>query len=208
MEFLLWLSGLRTQRCLCKDVGSIPGPSGLRNQHCRKLHYRLQIWLGIDCRHGLDLVLLWLWYKPTAAALIRCLALPYAADVAVKRKKFWKELCCTLQIMLYSSDVLLLISMHIQREKYGTYIDLRQTKDSQWLPFPSELVLLSFPNSCPPPFFSLKTLKTLLSLGQCKSLFLSIAYRCCPKWYWLCSLPWAQNCKEVSKVQLACLEMG
>ena len=24
-EFPLWLGGLRTQRCLCEDVGSIPG---------------------------------------------------------------------------------------------------------------------------------------------------------------------------------------
>lgn len=25
LEFPLWLSGLRTQHCLCEDVGSVPG---------------------------------------------------------------------------------------------------------------------------------------------------------------------------------------
>ena len=44
---------------------------------------------GVDCRHGLDLVLLWLWHKPAATALIRPLAWepPYAMDVALKKEK-------------------------------------------------------------------------------------------------------------------------
>ena len=44
----------------------------------------------MDCRCGLDLVLLWLWCRPAAAALIRPLAageLPYAAGAALKKEK-------------------------------------------------------------------------------------------------------------------------
>ena len=43
---------------------------------------------GVDCRCSSDLGLLWLWFRPAAAALIRSLAqeLPYAASVAVKSK--------------------------------------------------------------------------------------------------------------------------
>ena len=44
---------------------------------------------GIDCRHGLDPVLLWVWYRPEAVALIQPLAqeLSYATGAALKRKK-------------------------------------------------------------------------------------------------------------------------
>ena len=44
---------------------------------------------GVDCRRGLDLVLLWLWHRPAATALIRPLAwqFPYAAGAALKRKE-------------------------------------------------------------------------------------------------------------------------
>ena len=40
-------------------------------------------------RLGLDLVLLWLWYRPAAVALIRSLAweLPYATGAVLKSKK-------------------------------------------------------------------------------------------------------------------------
>ena len=43
---------------------------------------------GVGHRHGLDLVLLWLWQRLAAVALIQPLAweLPYAAGVALKRK--------------------------------------------------------------------------------------------------------------------------
>ena len=43
---------------------------------------------GVGCRCGWDLVLLWLWYRLAAAALIRPLAweLPCATDVALKTK--------------------------------------------------------------------------------------------------------------------------
>ena len=42
---------------------------------------------GVDHRHGLDLALLWLWFKPASTALIRPLAweLPFAAGVALKK---------------------------------------------------------------------------------------------------------------------------
>ena len=44
---------------------------------------------GIGRRHGSDLVLLWLWHRLVAVALILPLTweLPYAEDVALKRKK-------------------------------------------------------------------------------------------------------------------------
>ena len=44
---------------------------------------------GVGRRRGLDLVLLWLWHRPAAEALIKPLAWepPYAASVALKRQK-------------------------------------------------------------------------------------------------------------------------
>ena len=44
---------------------------------------------GIGCRRGLDPMLLWLWYKMAAAAVIRPLAreLLYATGEALKSKK-------------------------------------------------------------------------------------------------------------------------
>ena len=48
---------------------------------------RGQIGAGLDCRHSSDLVLLWLWCRPAATALIRPLAWEplYAAPEALKR---------------------------------------------------------------------------------------------------------------------------
>ena len=44
---------------------------------------------GVGLRHGSDLVLLWLWRRPAAAALIQPLAweLPCATDAALKKDK-------------------------------------------------------------------------------------------------------------------------
>ena len=44
---------------------------------------------GVGLRHGLDLVLLWLWCRPAAAAPIQPLAgeLQYAAGAALKKKQ-------------------------------------------------------------------------------------------------------------------------
>ena len=44
---------------------------------------------GIGCRHGLDLVLLWLWCRQAARAPFQPLAWepPYAADAALKKTK-------------------------------------------------------------------------------------------------------------------------
>ena len=44
---------------------------------------------GVAFRVGLDLVLLWLWCRPTAVARIRPLAWepPYARDMALKRQQ-------------------------------------------------------------------------------------------------------------------------
>ena len=43
----------------------------------------------VDHRHSLDLAFLWLWHRPTAAALIQALAweLPYAMGTALKKIK-------------------------------------------------------------------------------------------------------------------------
>ena len=43
---------------------------------------------GVALRYGLDLVLLWLWSKPAAAALIQPLAweIPHASCAALKSK--------------------------------------------------------------------------------------------------------------------------
>ena len=48
---------------------------------------------GVSCRHSPDPALLWLWCRLIAAALIRPLAweLPYAAGVALERKKERKK---------------------------------------------------------------------------------------------------------------------
>ena len=44
---------------------------------------------GVGCRHGSDPLLLLLWHRLLAAALIQPLAweLPYASDAALKRQK-------------------------------------------------------------------------------------------------------------------------
>ena len=44
---------------------------------------------SVDCRHGLDLALLWLWCRTPAAAPIRPLAweLPHASGAALKSKR-------------------------------------------------------------------------------------------------------------------------
>ena len=43
---------------------------------------------GVDLRGGLDPILLWLWHRPAAVALIQPLAwkLPYASCTALKNK--------------------------------------------------------------------------------------------------------------------------
>ena len=49
---------------------------------------------GVAHRCGLDLVLLWLWHRPAATALIPSLAWepPYASGVALNRQKTKKKL--------------------------------------------------------------------------------------------------------------------
>ena len=69
------------------DVGSIPGLTQWVGDPS------LPVDCGVGCRHGLDPALLWLWRRLAAIALIQLLAwkLPYAAGVALKRKKFISE---------------------------------------------------------------------------------------------------------------------
>ena len=48
---------------------------------------------GVDCRHGLDLALLWLFRRPVATALIQSLAWEslYAMGVAIKKRQKTKQ---------------------------------------------------------------------------------------------------------------------
>ena len=52
---------------------------------------------GVGRRHGLDLMLLWLWCRPEATAPIQPLAWepPYATGAALKRQKTKKNWCST-----------------------------------------------------------------------------------------------------------------
>ena len=68
-------------------AGSIPGLA----QWVKDL--ALAVSCGVGCRHDSDPVLLWLWYRPAAVALIRPLAWepPYAAEVALEMAKRQKK---------------------------------------------------------------------------------------------------------------------
>ena len=81
-EFRFWLSSIRTQKVFTRmQVRSLASFSGLRIQCCHELWCRSQT--------GLDPALLWLWCGRAATAPIRPLPweLPYAAGMALKRKK-------------------------------------------------------------------------------------------------------------------------
>ena len=69
---------------------------GLRVQHCHELD------VGYRC--GLELALLWLWWRPEAAAPIQPLVqeFPYAMGVALKSKNR-KQKTKTLKIESYGS---------------------------------------------------------------------------------------------------------
>ena len=58
---------------------------------------------GVDHRHGSDLMLLWLWHRPAAVAVIRPLAWkpPYVAGTPLKSKKEKKK----FQILFQSVGV-------------------------------------------------------------------------------------------------------
>ena len=58
---------------------------------------------GVGCRHGPDLVLLWLWRRPAATALTKPLAWepPNAMGEALKSKKKKKGLCQSLTRIYY-----------------------------------------------------------------------------------------------------------
>ena len=57
---------------------------------------------GVGGRYGSDLVLLWLWRRPAAAAPIRPLAWepPYAAGAALKKQQQKKDNTVILKISL------------------------------------------------------------------------------------------------------------
>ena len=67
------------------QVGSLASLSRLRIRCCNELWW--------SHRYGSQLSLLWLWYRPAAAALIRPLAWkpPYAKGLALKRQKKKKK---------------------------------------------------------------------------------------------------------------------
>ena len=68
--------GVKTQHSVCEDAGSIPGLTQGQG-------YGVATSCGIGHRCGLNLVLLWLWHRLAAAALIRHLSqeLPYATGI-------------------------------------------------------------------------------------------------------------------------------
>ena len=79
-----WLTNLTGNHGV---VGSIPGLARWVEDHC------IAVSCGVGCRRGSDPVLLWLWCRPAAAALIRPLAweLPYAMEVAPEKGKKTKK---------------------------------------------------------------------------------------------------------------------
>ena len=76
-------SGVMNWTSIHEDTGSIPGLA----QWVKGSSILMSCDVGR--RHCLDPALLWLWYRPAAAAPIQPQAweLPYAADVALKRQK-------------------------------------------------------------------------------------------------------------------------
>ena len=75
-----------------EDAGWIPGLTQLRIQDLRDLDTGLRIQCccelcDVGCRCGSDLVLLWLWHRPAAVALIQPIGWepPHAVGVALKK---------------------------------------------------------------------------------------------------------------------------
>ena len=68
-------------------AGSIPGLAQ------RVKRSGVAVSCGVGCRRGLDPMLLWLWHRPVATALIRPLAWepPYAVEAAQEMAKRQKE---------------------------------------------------------------------------------------------------------------------
>ena len=83
----MWVSRLKAQHSFYEDAGLIPGLP----QQVKDLGIAASCGVGHRC--GLDPVLRLVVAQPAAAALIRPLAweLPYAAGVAIKRKKKRKK---------------------------------------------------------------------------------------------------------------------
>ena len=77
--------------------------------------------MSVGCRHRLYLALLWLWHRPAAVALIRPLAseLPYATDVALKRKKKKIELSEDMFFQFTKSSECLTPGLHPQLHSRG-----------------------------------------------------------------------------------------
>ena len=112
------------------QVGSLALLSGSRIRCCREL--------CLGRRHGLDLLLLWLWRRLAAAALIRPLAWepPYAAGAALEKdektkKEKRKEKNCSYRSSYRGSEVTNLTSIH---EDTGSIPGLSQRVKDPELP--------------------------------------------------------------------------
>ena len=71
---------VKNPTCMHGDVGLIPGFAYWVNVAAS---------CGVGCRYDSDLIMLWLWHRPVAVALIQLLAqeVPYATGAALKRQR-------------------------------------------------------------------------------------------------------------------------
>ena len=106
-----WVTNLTS---VYKDMGSSPGLT-------QWVKDPVQPYCGVDHRRSLDPMLLWLWCRPAAAALVQPLAweLRYAMGTALKTKKKKKKkkkvgiIIKEFYNIFYSSGIHLLHLTHI-----------------------------------------------------------------------------------------------
>ena len=104
---------------------------------------------GVGCRCGSDPVLLWLWCRPAATALIPPLAweLPYGAGAAIKKKKNVIRMEHGNQFPVAGFPAMLLPGLHIDLGEPSQLYPSRQGKSDS---FHAELCPIQ---QCGAPFF-------------------------------------------------------